>query len=432
MRLFKFIFVLSLLLSLGAVTASAQQRDSDGDGVADSVDNCPNEAGPSGNDGCPLVFVAPPNQPADTDGDGLNDSDDNCPTVAGPRTNQGCPETPPPTSPDPNDPPPNDPPNREPDTSTPPQDSDGDGISNDNDQCPQEIGTLEFDGCPPPPAVPDFNPPLLSNDACFVTASGDYNARVRNNPALEADHIGNLLAGVIYPAAGIVNAVDGQWIELAGEFQHLDLEATNGLNGYVSDTVVNYSDCPMIEASQTIQVPINEHACTVITAFNWIFAFNYAPGEAIPEGTHPLSILNGDLENYGDVNQWASEIQDLNGDLVEYMSFGIAGEAGYMSYPRTGGDCGRIGEPTVVYLRDDDRANQPIGIGLEIVFIDPTPPELSDELIIEEGDGTLEVPEETLDEVMEWIDMVCGGGAWMISLGTNAEGEVVVKNAQCL
>ena len=40
--------------------------------------------------------------------------------------------------------------------------------------------------------------------------------------------------------------------------------------------------------------------------------------------------------------------------------------------------------------------------------------------------------QETLDEVLDWINEACGGKAWMISLGRNGAGEVVVKNAVCL
>ena len=54
--------------------------DADGDGIADKDDACPNEKGAKANKGCP-----------DTDGDGVVDKDDACPTVAGPASNKGCP-----------------------------------------------------------------------------------------------------------------------------------------------------------------------------------------------------------------------------------------------------------------------------------------------------------------------------------------------------
>ena len=59
--------------------------DSDGDGVADNIDNCPQDAGDAANDGCPW---------ADRDGDGVADKDDTCPDEAGTVANNGCPEVP--------------------------------------------------------------------------------------------------------------------------------------------------------------------------------------------------------------------------------------------------------------------------------------------------------------------------------------------------
>ena len=57
--------------------------DADKDGVADKDDKCPSVAGPKENAGCPW---------ADTDKDGVADKDDACPEVAGPASNKGCPE----------------------------------------------------------------------------------------------------------------------------------------------------------------------------------------------------------------------------------------------------------------------------------------------------------------------------------------------------
>lgn len=58
--------------------------DTDGDGLPDSRDNCPNQSGPVDNGGCPAA------QPVDSDGDGLTDDVDACPGVFGPRESQGC------------------------------------------------------------------------------------------------------------------------------------------------------------------------------------------------------------------------------------------------------------------------------------------------------------------------------------------------------
>lgn len=81
--------------------------DTDGDGIKDSEDDCPNDAGPIETKGCP-----------DSDGDTVLDKDDKCPEVAGVVALMGCPDT------------------------------DGDGIADGDDACPNEAGLAKFDGCP--------------------------------------------------------------------------------------------------------------------------------------------------------------------------------------------------------------------------------------------------------------------------------------------
>jgi len=55
--------------------------DTDGDGIIDPKDKCPGEAGPVETQGCP-----------DRDKDGILDKDDKCPDVFGITENKGCPE----------------------------------------------------------------------------------------------------------------------------------------------------------------------------------------------------------------------------------------------------------------------------------------------------------------------------------------------------
>ncbi len=85
--------------------------DTDGDGIPDHQDACPDEAGPAENNGCPW---------GDTDGDGVYDNEDECPEVAGPAENNGCPWP----------------------------DTDGDGTPDHLDECPEIAGPASNKGCP--------------------------------------------------------------------------------------------------------------------------------------------------------------------------------------------------------------------------------------------------------------------------------------------
>ena len=109
--------------------------DTDGDGIPDHLDECPNTPGLPEFNGCP-----------DTDGDGIPDHLDECPTVAGLPEFNGCPDT------------------------------DGDGVPDHLDKCPNEAGPKENDGCPWPDrdgdGVPDHLdecpdvPGTVANNGC--------------------------------------------------------------------------------------------------------------------------------------------------------------------------------------------------------------------------------------------------------------------------
>lgn len=83
--------------------------DTDGDGIPDHLDDCPDVAGLAEFNGCP-----------DTDGDGIPDHLDECPTVFGLKALNGCP------------------------------DADGDGVPDHLDKCPNEAGPAANNGCPWP------------------------------------------------------------------------------------------------------------------------------------------------------------------------------------------------------------------------------------------------------------------------------------------
>jgi len=85
--------------------------DDDGDGVPNHQDACPDEFGPAENNGCPW---------GDTDGDGVLDNVDKCPEEAGPAENDGCPWP----------------------------DTDGDGVPDHEDECPKIAGPASNNGCP--------------------------------------------------------------------------------------------------------------------------------------------------------------------------------------------------------------------------------------------------------------------------------------------
>jgi OmpA-OmpF porin, OOP family len=97
------------------------QKDTDGDGVLDTNDECPTVAGKAALKGCP-----------DTDNDGIADKNDNCPEKAGVAKYQGCPVP----------------------------DSDGDGINDDNDKCINQAGVARYQGCP----IPDTDGDGVNDD----------------------------------------------------------------------------------------------------------------------------------------------------------------------------------------------------------------------------------------------------------------------------
>jgi outer membrane protein OmpA-like peptidoglycan-associated protein len=83
--------------------------DTDGDGIIDSEDACVDVKGTKMMKGCP-----------DADGDGVADKDDNCPSVKGDKANGGCPWP----------------------------DTDGDKVLDKDDKCPTVAGTVANNGCP--------------------------------------------------------------------------------------------------------------------------------------------------------------------------------------------------------------------------------------------------------------------------------------------
>jgi OOP family OmpA-OmpF porin len=111
--------------------------DTDGDGVADYLDRCPNEAGVQALQGCP-----------DRDNDGVADAEDECPDQAGPAATRGCPDADGDGVADKNDQCPDTPAGIPVDARGCPIDTDGDGVPDHLDRCPTSPGTSETNGCP--------------------------------------------------------------------------------------------------------------------------------------------------------------------------------------------------------------------------------------------------------------------------------------------
>ena len=114
--------------------------DADEDGIADKNDMCPNAKGSKANNGCP-----------DADGDSIVDKDDNCPNVAGPAANRGCPWP----------------------------DTDGDGVLDKDDNCVSVAGPASNNGCPEPviseeasKSIGDFASSILFNTGRSSFKSG--------------------------------------------------------------------------------------------------------------------------------------------------------------------------------------------------------------------------------------------------------------------
>jgi hypothetical protein len=76
------LLMLHLIFNILQVLLSIWGKDTDGDGIYDKDDACPEVAGLKEFNGCP-----------DTDGDGIQDSADACPDVFGLATLNGCPDT---------------------------------------------------------------------------------------------------------------------------------------------------------------------------------------------------------------------------------------------------------------------------------------------------------------------------------------------------
>jgi hypothetical protein len=154
-------------------------KDSDGDGVLDEKDQCPNEAGEINFFGCPY---------GDTDGDGLNDKME---------AKQGT-----------------DPKNK---------DTDDDGVNDKNDVCPKEKGIKASKGCPEKKAEP--TPVVNVDENTLIEIS--YNGSIYN-----------IKRGFVSVKGMSFNRT--QWRFYKDQWQKQDIHDASGKWIKISEADINY------------------------------------------------------------------------------------------------------------------------------------------------------------------------------------------------
>lgn len=163
--------------------------DDDGDGIINSEDRCPMSAGLAAFNGCP-----------DSDGDGIIDIDDACPNAAGSNTFRGCPDT------------------------------DGDGISDAEDACPRKAGPSSNKGCPEAPKRPKASTPATSKP---YVAPPKYPLSMLNNYVINFDldrdnvHAQTNLKSRIYTVAKVLLANPQADVSIQGHTDSTGSEAYN-------------------------------------------------------------------------------------------------------------------------------------------------------------------------------------------------------------
>lgn len=121
-------------------------KDTDGDGIIDSLDNCIDLPGFVKYKGCPVP---------DTDGDSVNDENDSCITIPGLQRYHGCPIP----------------------------DSDYDGVNDEEDKCPDVKGLISNRGCPLPTDTIKEQINTAAKNIFFIT--GSYALSAKSFPALD-------------------------------------------------------------------------------------------------------------------------------------------------------------------------------------------------------------------------------------------------------
>ena len=171
--------------------------DADGDGITDKDDACPNEKGTKANNGCP-----------DTDGDNVVDKFDACPTVAGPADNKGCPWP----------------------------DTDKDGVLDKDDKCINEAGPASNNGCPEITAVEVAKLEELFKTVYFDTGKSTF----KKETIEKLDAAAAIMAN--YSSAKF--SIDGHTDNIGGAESNLELSTSraNAVKDYLVGKGVSASN----------------------------------------------------------------------------------------------------------------------------------------------------------------------------------------------
>ncbi len=273
--------------------------DADSDGIIDSVDNCPNDANAdqadNDNDGTGNVCDTTPNGP-DADGDGIIDTADNCPNDANAdqadNDNDGlgnvCDTTP-------NGP-----------------DADGDGITDNTDNCPNNANADQADNdadgignvCD---ATPDGEPDT-DNDGIIDSADNCPNNANLDQADNDADGTGNVCDttpnGPDADGDGIVDTIDNCPNNANADQADNDADGI----GNVCDTTPDGDSHTLING-QSVNFSLNKDATTEYTI-------------AIPANAINLNVImtgSGDLDLYvkNEPINWPSESGSHNTDTFK-------------------------------------------------------------------------------------------------------------------
>ena len=219
--------------------------DTDGDGIEDAKDTCPNEAGLAEFNGCPDTDGdgVPDNTDAcptvkglktlagcpDADGDGVADKDDKCPDVAGPAANNGCPWP----------------------------DADGDGVLDKDDKCPNVKGTVANNGCPEPvlPTVEVMNK-LNSYAKTILFETGKASFKKATFPVLQS------ITAILkeYPDANFI--IEGHTDSVGSETlnQGLSDSRAGAVKGYLVENGIDPARLESVGFGETNPIDTNKTA----------------------------------------------------------------------------------------------------------------------------------------------------------------------------